>query len=134
MIRPARVLVVDDDAAVLEAMESLLAVAGHQVVTACEGRAALRWLAETLDPPDIIFLDLDMPVMNGRAFLREYRTSASPRAPVVVVTGSSDLSGLDEAVLRKPVVPRTILELVERAHLLEEEQPLAGNPPAIPDA
>jgi PleD family two-component response regulator len=59
-----RVLVIEDDSLVRDAMESLLEDEGYEVWSAENGQEALRWL-QTDSLPDIIVLDLKMPVMDG---------------------------------------------------------------------
>ena len=58
------VLIVDDEISILEVLEDVLLEAGYVVVTALNGREGLERLAETR--PDLILLDLMMPVLDGR--------------------------------------------------------------------
>ncbi len=81
------VLVVDDDPDLLEAVCDILEVEGYRVSRARNGREALERVAETR--PDLILLDLMMPVMDGLAFARELRVREE-RAPVPVVVISAD--------------------------------------------
>jgi excisionase family DNA binding protein len=81
---PRRILVVDDEAVVLEAFDAALAVYGCQVVLASSGRAALRALRQ--DRFDLIFLDLLLPDIGGAAVLRAIKRR-DPEALVVLVTG-----------------------------------------------
>ena len=61
------ILVVDDEWAIAEVLESLLSDEGYRVIIANNGRQALERLSEW--PPDLIMLDFMMPVMDGRATL-----------------------------------------------------------------
>ena len=59
----ALILVVDDEFSVAEVLESVLADAGHEVITAINGRQGLERLGER--PPDLVLLDFMMPIMDG---------------------------------------------------------------------
>ncbi len=83
-----RVLVVDDDESIRELVEMALSSEGHQVMTAPHGAAALEAIA--LSPPDVILLDMKMPVMDGWEFARVYRAAPGQHAPIVVVTAAQD--------------------------------------------
>jgi CheY-like chemotaxis protein len=88
MIEPRRVLVVDDDESIRELVEMALSSEGHHVTTASNGAAALEAIA--ISPPDVILLDMKMPVMDGWAFARAYRAAPGHHAPIVVVTAARD--------------------------------------------
>jgi len=83
----ATVLVVDDDADLREALADVLQESGYDVLTAEHGKAALAVLEGTL--PDVILLDLMMPVMDGPTFAVERKKN--PRAAgIPVVLFSAD--------------------------------------------
>jgi CheY-like chemotaxis protein len=82
------VLVVEDDLDLLGLMELVLTEAGHRVRTAPDGRAALARVAEEM--PDVILLDMRMPVMNGWEFAREFRGRYGRACPIVVVTAAEN--------------------------------------------
>jgi CheY-like chemotaxis protein len=102
-----RVLVVDDDPTARSVVGGLLAQENLEVVTAEHGLQALQRLEEA--PPDLVILDLMMPVMDGMTFLGRLRELPRFAAlPVVVVTAKDltvqELRGLEAgvtAVLRK---------------------------------
>jgi CheY-like chemotaxis protein len=75
MIDPAAetILVVDDDSDAREALGELLKQRGYSVVCAENGLAALDEIRTRRVPPALILLDLSMPVMDGRTFLRRAR-------------------------------------------------------------
>ena len=91
MSSPRRVLVVDDDESIRELVHMALSSEGHQVLTAPHGRAALEVIAKS--PPDVILLDMKMPVMDGWEFARVYRAAPGQHAPIVVVTAAADAAG-----------------------------------------
>jgi CheY-like chemotaxis protein len=80
----ARILVVDDDAAVQGTVRLLLERAGHSVVTAGDGRKGLS-LCETSDF-DLLFLDIFMPGMDGFETMRMVRQQ-HPLMPIIVISG-----------------------------------------------
>ena len=80
-----RILVVDDDASVREALRELLSGEGYAVVTADDGQDALDRLG-TMEPPCLILLDLRMPRVDGWEFLAR-RDSAGKKTPVVLLSG-----------------------------------------------
>jgi CheY-like chemotaxis protein len=101
------VLVVDDDRFVRESLSDLLCAEGYSVLEAENGQEALEVLEKSANFPGVILLDLAMPVMDGRGFLK--RRAEDPmlrRIPVVIVSGNApsgeSLVGID-AYLQKPV-------------------------------
>jgi CheY-like chemotaxis protein len=113
------ILVVDDEPLIAMALEAALEDAGYRTVTAANGRQGLERLAE-LPRPDIVLLDMMMPVMNGPAMLAAM--AADPEldgVPVIV------LSSLPEeavraraqgvaAILRKPYTAGDVLGAIAR--------------------
>ncbi len=88
ILRRCRVLVVDDDASVREALEGFLTKAGYDVHLVANGREALEYVKSR--PADVIVLDLLMPVMSGFEVLIALRANKSwARIPVVVVTADA---------------------------------------------
>lgn len=67
----ARLLVIDDDGALVELLQSYLSAQGYEVVTALNGRQGLRRFYETR--PDLVLLDVTMPEMDGWETLRRLR-------------------------------------------------------------
>ena len=85
--RPAKtVLVVEDEDTTRTLLAALLRQHGYAALTAPNGQEALHVLASTA-PPDLILLDMLMPVMDGWHFLDRLRASRHGSIPVVVVTG-----------------------------------------------
>ena len=81
------VLVVDDDPDILEAICDILDGEGYRVARARHGREALERVAE--ERPDIILLDLMMPVMDGMAFAQALH-QRQPEDPIPIVVISAD--------------------------------------------
>jgi len=81
---PLRILVVDDDPAMVGAITALVGTEGHQVITAYDGEAAIRrWRDER---PDLVLLDLAMPGMDGYGVARRLRAEGA-EIPILVVSG-----------------------------------------------
>src|SRR5690348_2499570 len=79
-----RILVVDDDPAILETSARILRQRGYEVRTASDGFAALAELRRSL--PDVIITDLRMPNMSGFELLSVVRRRF-PQIPVIVISG-----------------------------------------------
>jgi two-component system response regulator MprA len=121
------VLVVDDDPGVTQLFARILTLGGYGVLTALDGAAALQQVKRT--HPDIVLLDLRMPLIDGLGFLRSLRTHERERhTPVAVITGDytvdsrlqQELSALGAALYFKPVWLEDLLEITRelllRAH------------------
>jgi two-component system response regulator RegX3 len=83
--RPLRILVVDDDPAMVGAITALVGTEGHQVITAYDGLTAVKRYREEL--PDLVLLDLAMPGPDGFSVAGQIRSQGD--APIVVVSGES---------------------------------------------
>jgi CheY-like chemotaxis protein len=82
------ILVVDDDPDMLELVRDALDRKGYRVATAYDGEEALARVAEA--EPQLILLDMRMPVMDGWAFAHALRERYGRRIPIVVVTAAED--------------------------------------------
>lgn len=131
MQRKAKILVVDDDPDIVEAIRAVLETHSHQVVTACDGEEGLGKLKK--ERPDLMILDLLMPKMDGFAVLKELqdpRRSRYSNIPILVLTSvREDASrrryeletGLELNVddyVEKPIDPPTLVQRVGK--LLEK--------------
>jgi len=109
-----KLLVIDDDARLLASYRDLLAPYGFEILTASDGQDAMP-LVE--DNPDIqlVILDLAMPRMDGREWLRWFR-SIRQEAPVIVISAFKLLPSDDDltaaAILEKPFHVAELLDLV----------------------
>jgi len=108
------VLVVEDDASVRDAIQSVLESEGHQAYAAVNGRDALDVL-HRIPRPGLILLDLMMPVMSGWELLETLRADDDlARIPVIVISAVSERNEVNASrVLRKPVEIGTLLQVVE---------------------
>ncbi len=131
-----RILVVDDDNVLRASISRILEDEGYTVDNAADGAAALSIVEE--DPPDAILLDVMMPGMNGRQFLRELRGAAGQtRIPVVIMTALHGLSdraaeyGADDFV-EKPFDVDELLNKVALALFRSGEYDTLTDRPAVP--
>jgi CheY-like chemotaxis protein len=112
----ALILVVDDEYSIAEVLEVALTDAGHEVVTAINGRQALERLKE--QRPDLILLDFMMPIMDGVAMLKTIREDSARREIPVILMSSLPEAAVPEsakgaytAFLRKPFKLRALVEV-----------------------
>ena len=111
------VLVVDDDADMVEVIELVLHDAGYATRTAMNGQQALEAVADAM--PSLILLDMLMPVMNGWQFAKEFRDRYGRDTPIVVATAAEHVHSRGDAVdaagvLPKPFEVSDLLRLVAR--------------------
>jgi CheY-like chemotaxis protein len=101
-----RLLVVEDDETILASLSDLLREEGATLVTAANGRDALATLRAT-EPPDLILLDLMMPVMDGWEFRVAQRADrALAGIPIIALSADSSAKAraiAADAYLRKPI-------------------------------
>jgi signal transduction histidine kinase len=109
------VMVIDDERDVRESVAEMLLASGYRVMSASHGRDALDRLRKG-SRPDVILLDLVMPVMNGWQFREEQSNDPDLAGiPVLVVTANRELREIPaDEVLYKPVRPEKLLKAVER--------------------
>ncbi|HEY8693474.1 MAG TPA: response regulator, partial [Chloroflexota bacterium] len=86
---PPNILVVDDTPANVKMLDTLLGVTGYRVVTATNGQEALDQVAA--ERPDLILLDVVMPVMDGYETCRRLRENYETRfLPIIMITASGE--------------------------------------------
>jgi len=114
----ARVLLVDDDPEILEATGQVLREWGHAVDEACDAQTALTLARNSR--PDLMIIDLMMPVMDGWTLIRRLREeNLAADVPLVVFSADRDVPGKSrdvdaDATLRKPFELEELQEVVER--------------------
>ena len=96
MSSPVRVLIVDDDPLFLDALEAILGIEAQIEIAgrAHDGEEATRLAGEL--GPDVVLLDLSMPVVDGFEASRRIRADA-PGTAVIVLTGSSNAEDVEKA-------------------------------------
>jgi CheY-like chemotaxis protein len=122
---PASILIADDYEDNRELLRVMLEMSGHRVREARDGRECVE-LARN-EPPDLLLIDLSMPVLDGWGVLRELRADERMRTtPCIAVTAFAEsdrdraLRGGFDAYLTKPFRGKELIATVER--LLAEHQ------------
>ncbi|MDB5177200.1 MAG: sigma-54-dependent Fis family transcriptional regulator [Candidatus Saccharibacteria bacterium] len=113
------VLVVEDEAILLEAYELILGTAGYTVFTARNGIEALEQLKKVT--PDVMLLDIFMPEMDGREVLRNLDKADYPEMKIIVCSNLSDSNasqevlrnGADDFVLKSSLGPMELIQLIK---------------------
>ena len=109
-----KLLVIDDDAKLLASYRDLLLPYGFQVLTACDGQDAIPLVEQN---PDImlVILDLAMPRMDGREWLRWFR-GCRKESPVIIISAHKLEPADDDlkpaVILEKPFHVAELLDLV----------------------
>jgi CheY-like chemotaxis protein len=113
-----RILVVDDDGEMREAVARILREAGYEVELAPDGDAAIE--AQRARPADVVITDVFMPTRDGLETIQHLRNEY-PSVGIIAMTGGSPTGRIDEylrvakvaganATLRKPFAAQTLLE------------------------
>jgi two-component system response regulator MprA len=114
----ARILLVDDDQAVLSGLRRALVLAGYEVVTAENGEAAIDVASATR--PDLVVLDVVLPVLDGFAVCEHLRQSTS--VPILMLSAKDTVPdrvrGLDRGADDYLVKPFAVDELTARVRAL----------------
>ncbi len=121
---PLRVLVADDNASNCKILKTTLELAGHQVVVAAAGAAALERLGR--DHFDVALLDVNMPEVTGPEVARRYRQghTGEARLPIIALTADATSeteqlcrdAGMD-AVITKPVEAGQLVALIDEIYV-----------------
>ena len=122
-----RILVVDDEPSVREAVERALRLDGHEVRLAADGHEAIGAMAQ--ESPDAVVLDVLMPRVDGIQLCRRMR-GAGDRTPVLMVTARDSIgdrvTGLDAGADDYLVKPFALEELLARVRALLRRSGSAG--------
>lgn len=117
MTEKIKVLIVDDEAGILETLSDVLEAEGYEVATAQTGAKAIEQSKET--PFDVAVIDIVMPVMDGVQTYREIK-EINPQIKAIMMTGYAVNDLVSEAfaegawkVLYKPVDLKKLMELIE---------------------
>src|SRR3984885_11310579 len=123
-------LVVEDDVDIREALDGLLSMEGFRVSGCANGREALDWLRNS-PKPDVILLDLMMPVMDGWQF-RVAQKEDPELATIPVLALSADATAKAAAIdadayLRKPVDYDTLVDTIDRLLVARQHRDLQAH-------
>lgn len=113
-------LIVEDDVDLNGAYHTILSSSGYDVATAFNGKEALDVLATLPTEPQVIFLDLRMPIMDGLEFLRQYDAPKHPDTTVIVFSNYDAQKEVNEAydlgaeryVLKARATPSELIRIV----------------------
>jgi CheY-like chemotaxis protein len=128
-----KILIAEDNAVNRELLRELLEMRGYTVVEACDGDEALRMIEQT--QPDLLLLDIGMPVLDGFAVVRKIRENPRMASlPVVAVTAYA-MQGDRERILNsnfdgylsKPVNSRSLAEELDRLLIKRVNRDLSQN-------
>lgn len=117
--RAKRILLVDDDAEIIEALRYALTARGHEILIARDGNQGLS-MAEREDP-DLVILDMMMPKRSGFLVLEKLRRTRPVPIRVIMITANegsrhkayAEMLGVDDYI-RKPFAMDRLLESVDR--------------------
>lgn len=124
-----KILVVEDDASLNDAYKTILTAAGYETRTAFNGKEALELVEQ--DEPDIIFLDLRMPVLDGIGFLRAYQPKTDhPDVKIIVFSNYDMQQEVDEAyelgaeryVLKAWASPKELIKIVKDTMAADDQE------------
>jgi len=124
-----RILVVDDDEACRAVLDAVLSE-DYEVELAANGQEALDRCAER--EPDLIVLDLDMPLVDGREFIERRRAAGDPPTPILVVSALSGARTMTLELTVRGIIPkpfnveeiyRTVASVLQRGTTVPTEDP-----------
>lgn len=114
------VLIVEDDPDIGTSIAELLDMEGYRSKTVLNGQRALDWLASSQEPPNVILLDLMMPVCSGYEFLESVRDHDRLVAiPVIIISAAADALATAQkhqaGFVKKPLDADALLKAITRA-------------------
>ena len=121
-----RVLIIDDEKDIVESLSNILALEGYSVLKAFRGYDGLKIALN--DNPDVVLLDIKMPVMDGLEVLEKLKENGFEN-PVIMISGHGDIKTAVEAVqkgafdfLEKPLGAEQVLMAVKNAIYTRKKQ------------
>jgi DNA-binding response OmpR family regulator len=116
-----KILVIDDEPSVVKMVEFRLKKDGYNVITAGDGMTGLE-KAKT-EKPDLIFLDVSMPLMTGHEVLAELKKSSDTESiPVIMFTARGEIEDIERSSMEgaadyivKPYDPAVLLSKARKA-------------------
>ena len=118
----ALILIVEDEAPLREAYQTILMTHGHRVKTAADGGLALALLHDLTHQPDVILLDMKLPHVSGIEFLRRLprEVPAATKAAIIIFSNQEHEPKIDEAfqlgaqnyILKAWASPRNLVKVI----------------------
>ncbi|HEY1835281.1 MAG TPA: response regulator [Candidatus Saccharimonadales bacterium] len=115
------ILIVEDEAPLREAYQTILTTHGHKVETAADGEEALRLVHKRV--PDVILLDMKLPHVSGLEFLRQLHADDSKalKAAIIVFSNQENEADIDEAyrlgaknyIIKAWASPRNLVKIID---------------------
>jgi len=107
-----RILVVDDEPDQRFLLRRIFERAGHEVIDAGDGAAALRVVHES--PPDLVVTDMMMPITDGTELIRRLRDDpATEGIPILAASGDTHLAAAADAIVPKPYLWQHLLVVAD---------------------
>jgi CheY-like chemotaxis protein/anti-sigma regulatory factor (Ser/Thr protein kinase) len=126
----AKVLVIDDNPDVIEMVQQILQGEGHEIIGAENGEVGLQRIEA--DQPDIVFLDLMMPVLDGFGVLEKLRANPEHMDLPVIVLTAKILTRVEEAILEEGAQTVVKKEGLDSKRLIQELEMAMGGKKAEP--
>ena len=135
MAENTKILIVDDEPDIIEFLQYNLERSGFETLSALNGKDAIRLAGDHL--PDLILLDIMMPVMDGVQTCHELRKNEDLNSTLIAFLTArgeeySQIAGLDAGAddyIQKPIRPRLLLSRINA--LLRRKRPASGDEPNI---
>ena len=116
----ASILIVEDEILLQDVYKLILSSQGYTVYTANNGKEGIHQLE--LYVPKVVLLDIFMPVMDGKDFLRNIDTADYPNTKFIVYSNLTDPHvekemlglGADKVILKSTMAPRDLITLISR--------------------
>jgi len=132
----SKLLLTEDDEFSRDMLVRRLEKAGYEMIAACDGKEALQLARQ--HRPDLILMDLDMPVMDGKSAIRALKSDPHTfRIPVLVLTAHATTNYVADAMEAgcgayetKPIVLRRLIERIEE--LLSKNRPAVQQAAPVP--
>lgn len=120
----AHILIVEDEAPLREAYQTILTTHGHKVETAADGEIALQLLDNDKHIPDVILLDMKLPRVSGLEFLQRLQqddSEALKASAIIIFSNQENEPDIDEAfrlgakkyILKAWASPRNLVKVVD---------------------
>lgn len=120
MNKPKVILIVEDEQILQDVYKLVLSKSGYTIHTASNGVAGLKKMKEV--EPDLVLLDIFMPLMDGKEFLRNIDLDEYPNTKIIVYTNMYDRAtenemrelGAADFALKSSMTPNDLIEIVEK--------------------